>query len=62
MGRFGVASGLGWWLEVDPLARFAWDSQGWVSGLVATVLSCVTTFVAGVVMFEMLNLLRPHLR
>ena len=42
--------------EADRLVRLA------SRGLVATFLSCVTTFVVGVVMFETLNLLRPHLR
>ena len=31
-------------------------------GLVATLLSCVATVVVGIVIFETLNLLRPHLR
>ena len=42
--------------EADRLVRLA------SRGLVATFLSCVTTFVVGVVMFETLNLLRTHLR
>jgi hypothetical protein len=42
--------------ESDRLVRLA------SRGLVATFLSCVTTFVAGRAMFEALNLLRPHLR
>lgn len=42
--------------EADRLVRLA------SRGLVATFLSCVTTFFVGVVIFEMLNLLRPHLR
>ena len=42
--------------EADRLVRFA------SRGLVATFLSFVTTLVVGVIIFEMLNLLRPHLR
>ena len=42
--------------EADRLVRFA------SRGIVATFLSFVTTLVVGVIIFEMLNLLRPHLR
>jgi hypothetical protein len=42
--------------EANPLVRFA------SRGAVATFLSFVTTLVVGVLIFEMLNLLRPHLR
>ena len=42
--------------EADRLVRFA------SRGVVATLLSFVTTFVVGVAIFETLNLLRPHLR
>jgi hypothetical protein len=42
--------------EADRLVRLA------SRGLFATFLSCVTTFVVVVVMFETLNLLRQHLR
>ena len=42
--------------EANPLVRFA------SRGAVATLLSFVTTLVVGVLIFEMLNLLRPHLR
>src|SRR5450432_2773431 len=45
---------LGFGAEADGLVRLA------SRGLVATVLSCVTTFVVAVVMFETLNLLRPQ--
>jgi membrane protease YdiL (CAAX protease family) len=33
----GVATGLGWWLEIDPLAHFVWDLAGLIGGLAATV-------------------------
>ena len=33
----GVASILGWWLGVDPLAHFAWDRAGLFGGLAATL-------------------------
>lgn len=33
----GLASALGWWLGIDPLARFAWNSQGWLGGVTAVV-------------------------
>jgi membrane protease YdiL (CAAX protease family) len=33
----GVATVLGLWLGVDPLAQFAWDTQGALAGLAATV-------------------------
>ena len=42
--------------EADRFVRFA------SRGVVATLLSFVTTFVVGVAIFETLNLLRPHLR
>jgi hypothetical protein len=42
--------------EADRLVRLA------SRGLVATLLSCVTTFVVGLVIFETLNLLRPNFR
>jgi|HubBroStandDraft_6_1064221.scaffolds.fasta_scaffold164346_1 hypothetical protein len=42
--------------EANPLVRFA------SRGAVATFLSFVTTLVVGVLIFEMLDLLRPHLR
>jgi hypothetical protein len=42
--------------EADRLVRFA------SRGVVAAFFSFVTTLVAGVVIFETLNLLRPHLR
>ena len=42
--------------EADRLVRLA------SRGLVATLLSFVTTFVVGLAIFETLNLLRPHLR
>jgi hypothetical protein len=42
--------------EADRLVRFA------SRGAVATFLSFVTTLVVGVMIFEILNLLRPHMR
>jgi hypothetical protein len=42
--------------EADRLVRLA------SRGIVATLLSFVTTFVVGLAIFETLNLLRPHLR
>ena len=33
----GIASALGWWFKIDPLAQLAWDRQGPVWGLAATV-------------------------
>lgn len=32
----GIASALGWWFKVDPLAQLAWDGQGVIWGLAAT--------------------------
>ncbi len=36
-GLIGIASALGWWFGVDPLAHFAWSASGLYWGLVATV-------------------------
>lgn len=33
----GVAAALGWWFEIDPLARLAWDVGGLFWGLGATL-------------------------
>lgn len=33
----GLATALGWWLEVDPLAHWAWDQNGCLWGIAATV-------------------------
>jgi membrane protease YdiL (CAAX protease family) len=33
----GIASGIGWWFRVDPLAQLAWDWPGVFWGLAATV-------------------------
>ena len=33
----GIAAALGWWFDVDPLARLAWDGRGLIWGLAATV-------------------------
>lgn len=33
----GVAAALGWWLEIDPLAHFAWDRKGLIGGFAATI-------------------------
>jgi membrane protease YdiL (CAAX protease family) len=32
-----IAAALGWWFRIDPLAQLAWDSQGPIWGLAATV-------------------------
>ena len=52
---FSLLSLLRFGAEAERLARFA------SRGVVATSLSFVTTLVVGVIIFEMLNLLRPHL-
>lgn len=36
-GLIGVASALGWWLEIDPLLHFAWDRNGLITGLASAV-------------------------
>jgi membrane protease YdiL (CAAX protease family) len=33
----GVAGALGWWFEIDPLGRLAWDVAGLFWGLAATL-------------------------
>ena len=33
----GLATALGWWLDVAPLTRFTWDRTGLIGGLAATV-------------------------
>jgi CAAX protease family protein len=33
----GLAAGLGWWFQIDPLARFAWDARAIAWGLAAAV-------------------------
>ncbi|MBI3865964.1 MAG: CPBP family intramembrane metalloprotease [Planctomycetia bacterium] len=42
----GLALALGWWLEVDPLAQFAWNWNGWLGGLAATVPMYVLFMIA----------------
>jgi hypothetical protein len=58
--QFGVVIALFWLLrfgaEADRLVRFV------SRGAVATVLSFLTTFIVGVILFETLNLLRTHSR
>ena len=57
---------LGVVIALFPLLRFGAEADRLVRlasrGLLATLLSCVATFVVGAVIFETLNLLRPHLR
>ena len=57
---------LGVVIALFSLLRFGADADRLVRlssrGLVAAFLSCVTTFVVGLIIFETLNLLRPHLR
>jgi membrane protease YdiL (CAAX protease family) len=33
----GIAAALGWWFEIDPLARLVWEYRGVTWGLAATV-------------------------
>ena len=58
--QFGVV------IALFPLLRFGAEADRLVRlasrGVVATFLSFITTFVVGFVIFETLNLLRPHLR
>ncbi|HEY2253807.1 MAG TPA: CPBP family intramembrane glutamic endopeptidase [Planctomycetaceae bacterium] len=42
----GIASALGWWFGVDPLARLDWTWPGLIWGLAATVPMFVTFFAA----------------
>lgn len=36
-GLIGIASALGWWFGIDPLAQLAWTWPGLIWGLAATV-------------------------